>query len=236
VFTVFELAPRWLGPLVPPSWLAPVGAAAIEILAADHPLCADGAGRRALEDLATRLAASRGHEGSIRVDILDLEELNAFAVPGDRIVVMRGLIGKTDPDELAGVLAHEVGHVVERHTHESVVRGLGVQALLQFVTGGAGLDVAAVAAAAVELSYSRAAEEEADRRAVEMLEAQGLRISGLKRFFARLQVLEGGGAGALRWLSTHPASASRAAAIPDRGAGSEPFTRAEWLAIRAACD
>jgi Zn-dependent protease with chaperone function len=235
IFFVFELAPGWLGPMLPASWLEPVGSATIELLASEHSLCADDAGRRALQDLATRLAADLGHEGPIRVDILDMEEVNAFAVPGDRIVILRGLIKNSDPDELAGVLAHEVGHVVERHTHESVVRGLGVQVLLQIVTGGAGLDVAAIAATVVELSYSRAAEEEADRRAVEMLQAEGIRIGGLKRFFTRLDKLDGE-LGALKWLSTHPTSAARAAAIPDRTGGREAFTKAEWLAIRSACD
>ena len=234
VVTVFDWGPRWVAPLVPPSWLEPVGSAAIELLAADHPLCADGPGRRALEGLAARLAAPKAYEGRIRVDILDLDEINAFAVPGERIVVLSGLIAKTDPDELAGVLAHEVGHVVERHAHESVVRGLGVQVLLQIVTGGAGLDLAAIAATAVELSYSRAAEEEADRRAVEMLQATRIRTGGLKRFFTRLGKLDGD-LGALKWVSTHPASAARAAAIPDDPSGSDPFTKGEWLAIRSAC-
>jgi Zn-dependent protease with chaperone function len=234
LITVFDWAPRWLAPLVPPSWLEPVGSAAVEFLAADHPLCPDGPGRRALEALATRLAAAEGYEGTIRVDILDLDEINAFAVPGERIVVLSGLIAKTDPDELAGVLAHEVGHIVERHTHESVVRGLGVQVLLQIVTGGAGLDLAALAATAVELSYSRAAEEEADRRAVEMLQAERIGTGGLKRFFARLAKLDGE-LGALEWLSTHPVSGARAAAIPDDPSGSAPFTNGEWLAVRSAC-
>ena len=236
VLIVFDWAPRWVAPLVPPAWLEPIGSATIQFLSADHPLCADGPGRRALQDFATRLAASRGHEGTIRVDVLEMSEMNAFAVPGDRIVILSGLIAKSDPDELAGVLAHEVGHVVERHTHESVVRGLGVQVLLQIITGGAGLDVAAIAATVVELSYSRAAEEEADRLAVEMLQAEGVRSTGLRRFFTRMEALHGETGGALEWLSTHPASAARAAAIPDRSAGGEAFTEAEWQAIRAACD
>jgi hypothetical protein len=70
VYFVFELGPSWLGPLVPPSWLEPIGAATIELLAADDPLCPDGPGRRALQDLASRLAASGGYQGEIRVDIL----------------------------------------------------------------------------------------------------------------------------------------------------------------------
>jgi Zn-dependent protease with chaperone function len=233
LLTVFDWAPRWLAPLVPPAWLEPVGAATVQLLAADQPLCGDGPGRQVLEGLARRLAAGQGYDGEIRVDILDTMEVNAFAVPGERIVVLRGLIAKTDPDELAGVLAHEVGHVVERHTHESVVRGLGVQALLQILTGGAGLDAAAIAATVVELSYSRAAEEEADRAAVAMLREQGLRTSGLKRFFEHLGE---GNLGAFKWLSTHPASGGRAAAIPDEAGGREAFSRGEWLAVRSACD
>jgi Zn-dependent protease with chaperone function len=232
VFAAFEWAPNRLGPLVPPSWLEPVGEASVALLAGGHRLCTDGPGPTALERLANRLARAVGHEGSIQVAILDLKDVNAFAVPGDRIVVLRGLIEKTDPDELAGVLAHEVGHVVERHAHESVVRGLGVQALLQFITGGAGLDVATIAAGVVELSYSRAAEEEADRRAVEMLRAEGLRVSGLRRFFSKLG---DGAGGALTWLSTHPASAERADAAPTDAAGEDPFAESDYRAILSAC-
>ncbi len=234
VVVVFEFGPRWLGRAIPSSWLAPLGAAYVAGLAEEHPLCTGPEGRAALERLATRLAATQGYDGPIAVDILDWGELNAFALPGERIVVLSGLIRKAGPDELAGVLAHEVGHVVERHVNENLVRALGASLLIQLATGGGAGDPAGIAALLAQLAYSRAAEAEADRAAIQALKAEGLRASGLHRFLARIG--QEPGAGLIpAWLSTHPASAERAAAAPAGDLGADPFTAAEWRQIQMAC-
>ena len=232
VALVYEGAPRWLAAAIPSSWLAPLGDSLLEGLKEGHSLCTDGEGRLRLERLANRLAASAGHHGHIRVDLLDWNEVNAFALPGDRIVILKGILRSGDAGELAGVLAHEVGHVVNRHVNEAVVRALGIQFLLTFFTGTG--DFASAAAVLTSLGYSRAAEAQADRFAVEALRAEGFQVAGLRRFFQRL-ALEGEGEIIPSWLSTHPRSADRAAAIPDDPAGVDAFTPAELLAIRAAC-
>lgn len=235
VVVVFEFSPRWLGRVIPSSWVAPLGAAYVAGLAEQHPVCAGPEGRAALERLAARLAAAQGHDSPIAVDILDWEELNAFALPGDRIVVLSGLIRKTEPDELAGVLAHEVGHVVERHVNQNLVRALGASLLIQLATGGGAGDPASIAALLAQLAYSRAAEAEADGAAIQALKAEGLRASGLHSFFARLS--QEPGAGLIpAWLSTHPASTERAAATPVDHAGGDPFTAEDWRWIQSACN
>ena len=237
VVVVFEFSPRWLGQAIPSSWLAPLGASYIAGLAEQHPVCANPLARSALERLATRLAAAQGHDGSIAVDILNWGELNAFALPGDRIVVLSGLIRDTAPDELAGVLAHEVGHVVERHVNENLVRALGASLLVQLVTGGGGSGggPAGVVALLAQLAYSRAAEAEADRAAIQALTSEGLRASGLHRFLARLE--QEPGAGLIpAWFSTHPSSVERAAAMPVEDGGGDPFSADEWRQIQSACE
>ncbi len=232
VALVYEAVPRWLASAIPSSWMEPLGDTVLAGLEEEHRLCADSLGRQALERLANRLAATAGHEGKVRVDVLRWRELNAFALPGDRIVLLSGMIDQAEPDEVAGVLAHEVGHVVNRHVNEAVVRALGAQFLLTFLTGTG--DLATAATALASLGYSRAAEEEADRFAVAAMRAEALRISGLRRFFERLRMEEGRSKIA-SWLSTHPATADRILAIPDDPLGVDPFTPGEWQVIRSTC-
>lgn len=232
VALVYEAVPRWLAPAIPSSWLEPLGDTLLAGLEEEHALCADSVGRQALERVANRLAATAGYDGKIRVDTLRWRELNAFALPGDRIVLLSGLIDQAEPDEVAGVLAHEVGHVVNSHVNEAVLRALGVQFLLTFLTGTG--DLAAAATALAGLGYSRAAEKEADRFAVAAMRAEALRISGLRRFFRRLREEEGR-SDIPSWLSTHPATADRILAIPDDPLGVDPFTPGEWQVIRSTC-
>ena len=123
---VIDRGPEWVAPRVPPSWLAPVGEAMLAQLTEDEPLCSRGEGTEALETLARRLAIAAGYERPIRVEVVASNTANALALPGDRIVLLQGLILRTQPDELAAVLAHEVGHVVHAHVARALMRYLGL--------------------------------------------------------------------------------------------------------------
>lgn len=161
-------------------------------------------------------------------------EINAFAMPGGYIGVNSGLIVATDTEsELAAVLAHEIGHVVQRH----IARGMTQQnqsgalmlasvagALLAALAGGGAnlaMGVAAFGQAAAidrQLGFSRDAEREADRAGFHMLVAAGYDPRGMSRMFARLmnasRLNEGTGGGA--WASTHPLSIERLSDIENR--------------------
>jgi predicted Zn-dependent protease len=161
-------------------------------------------------------------------------EINAFAMPGGYIGVNSGLIIATDSEsELAAVLAHEIGHVVQRH----IARGMTQQhqsgtimlasvaaALLAALAGGGGnlaMGVAAFGQAAAidrQLGFSRDAEREADRAGFHMLTAAGYDPAGMSRMFARLmsasRLNEGMGGGS--WASTHPLSIERMSDIQNR--------------------
>jgi predicted Zn-dependent protease len=161
-------------------------------------------------------------------------EINAFAMPGGFIGVNSGLIVATDSEsELAAVLAHEIGHVVQRH----IARGMTQQsqngtimlasiagALLAALAGGGGnlaMGVAAFGQAAAidrQLGFSRDAEREADRAGFQMLTRAGYDPAGMSRMFGRLmnasRLNEGVGGGA--WASTHPLSIDRLSDIENR--------------------
>lgn len=220
---------------VPSAWEARLGRQIAADLAAGHRLCDDPPGVSALDRLSTRLAAGAGISHGLVVQVIDLPEINAFAAPGGQILLLRGLIEAAESgDEVAGVLAHEIGHVAERHGMRSLVRHLGVALLFQVISGGA--DLGQVAPVLLTLAYSREFEAEADGRAVELLARAGLRTDGLARFFARLERKEGALPVVLAYLSTHPPAADRQLAVTRAAAEGKPaMTAEEWQALRRIC-
>ncbi|MGE0814600.1 MAG: M48 family metallopeptidase [Vicinamibacterales bacterium] len=141
---------------------------------------------------------------------------NALALPGGTIVLLDELVTlAANDDEIVAVLAHEVGHVVERHTMRQVLQTSAAGVLLAALVG----DVVSVTSYAAALpafllnaSYSRAFEREADQFAVRALDRVGI---DRRRFAEALQRLdaEGGGGSIPGWLSTHPGAAERARLI-----------------------
>lgn len=180
----------------------------------------------------------------VRVSLVDEDIPNAFALPGGRVVVFRGLVGACDsPDALAGVLAHELAHVEERHGLRHLMRTLGILAFAGGVVGGS-FEGFEAAETAVELSsgllalrHSRRHEREADRIAVAKLVAAGRSPRGLAQFFEAMQARPGMElADRLAWLSTHPVSSERVAALEAWTAGAptgEPWLSEEaWAELR----
>jgi Zn-dependent protease with chaperone function len=152
--------------------------------------------------------------------VVDVPQVNAFALPGGKVVVFSGLVREAArPEELAGVLAHEIEHAVLRHSLQKMVRGAGIRAVAGLLFGDLGGAAGAIGEAGVglqELSYDRDQERAADLAAIELLDRAGIDPAGLPELFGRLAAAAGGGdtstpaAGkALSLLSTHPASAER---------------------------
>jgi predicted Zn-dependent protease len=203
--------------------------------------CEGAEGQRAIEQLVARLAATTPSRYRFDVLVVDDKTVNAFAAPGGFIVVFRGLIDKADgADELAGVLAHEMGHVIERHGMENLVRAVGAGTILAAVLGDAstlGATLAEYGSTLASLSHGRDAEREADAVGVAMLNKAGIRGAGLVAFFRRIATLSGeSGGGVGRYLSTHPPSDERAASIGRRATGAgDAMTAAEWTSVKSMC-
>jgi len=154
--------------------------------------------------------------------VVEDDDINAFAAPAGHVYIhTQTILAASNVSELAGVIAHEIGHVARRHIAENYNRqrntGIGYRAavLAAAILGGGVAASAAqlgggLAAVAYINSFGREAEMEADAFAVETLPRAGYDPNGLVTFFQTLQG-ESGGAPA-DFLSDHPATADRAAA------------------------
>lgn len=158
---------------------------------------------------------------------------NAFALPGGIIVVHTGLIEMTStPEELAGVLAHEVQHVELRHSLRGLIKELGLRGVWAFVMGDIGGTLAGQAALELtSLQFSRDDEREADAHGFDALVRAGINPAGMPAFFKTLS--ESTGTQVPAFLSTHPLSAEREEALRQRLAEVEgrtftPLPAAQW--------
>jgi predicted Zn-dependent protease len=152
--------------------------------------------------------------------VVDSTQINAFALPGGFIYVNRGLIEEADNEsELAGVIAHEIGHVVERHSVDQVKRaqltGLGLS-MLDIFLGGRGVtgQIANIAGQMVAtgafLKYSRDAEREADQVGAKNVYDAGYDPHGMITFFEKLSRLGQSHPNAIEgFFSTHPSPEER---------------------------
>ena len=229
---------RWVAGMLPDSARASVGEKVMASMVEGRKECTETAGRAALDRLVGRLSEASGTKTRFRVRVVDWGLLNAFAVPGEQIVLTRQIITQAkSPEEVAGVLAHEMGHGLELHPETAIVRIIGLTAVLELMTGGGGT-LANIGLGLTQLSYTRAGEREADARGLALLEKAQISSSGLIDFFRRIGEIEGkSGKGEWGLFRTHPESAERAKAAAARPAWkTEPAMSAqEWQALRSIC-
>ncbi|GAB5559932.1 MAG: M48 family metallopeptidase [Synoicihabitans sp.] len=150
---------------------------------------------------------------------------NAFALPGNQIVVTDQLAQDLTNDELAAVLAHEMAHLEERHAEQSILLSSTVLLLVATVTGDLATLTSFAGALPVTLiqsGYSRDFERNADFRAVDRLIAVGIPGDALATALETLgnNIPDEGNAANFNYLSTHPSNSERTAAIRERAANS----------------
>ena len=178
--------------MLPMSWRDRLGDAAISSMAEDRRRCTNSVGVAALARMADRLSNAAGGANQFRIVVVDWDMLNAFAVPGDKIIMTRELIEKAaGPDEVAGVLAHEMGHGIELHPETGIIRAIGMSAAVELMMGGSSGTLANLGLVLAQLGYTRAAEREADLHAVDLLRKASISTQGLQDFFKRVSVEEG---------------------------------------------
>lgn len=205
--------------------------------------CKGAEGERAIRRMTDRLSVGLDLPYPLTVRVVDDPMVNAFAFAGGHIAIFRGLIDTAEtPDEVAAVLAHEIGHVVHRDATRSGLRMVGSFGIAGLIFG----DVLGTSGAAglgeryLRTSYSREAEVAADAFAHRQMERAGLDPGALASFFLRLQAESGQGeAGVLRHFSTHPELLDRVEAVhaagPGPGTGRAALSTQDWQALRAIC-
>ena len=177
--------------------------------------------QEAVRKLFSELSAiSQQTAPALRLDFRDggLIGANAFALPGGTILITDQLIQMAkSEDEIAGVLAHEIGHVQHRHSLQQIYRMLGISMIIATITGDASQivdDVASQAALLQQLAYSREFEALADRRSAEIMVAAKRDPLAFVELLQRLNPkaeneAEDG------WFSTHPTSGNRMQVVRD---------------------
>jgi Zn-dependent protease with chaperone function len=196
------------------------------------------AGRAALDKMLRRLEAAATLALPLRANVVRRDEANAVALPGGQVYVFRGLIAKADTaDEVAGVIAHEIGHVVHRDGTKAVLQGAGLSFLFgmllgDFVGGGA---VVFAAKTVLQLSYSREAETQADAYGADLMNRAGGNAHALATM---LDKIGGATEPGMKILLNHPETKARVAAINKLAAtrpSSSLLDAGEWAALKTIC-
>jgi len=233
-------------PIIPLSWETALGESVVQQLAPDDLRCGNGRLQDSVDGIVTRLAAARPDSPyRFHVTVVDEPVFNAFAAPGGQIVLFRKMLQSTEnPEELAGVLAHEMQHIYHRHAMKALVRDLSTAAIVGAVFG----DVSGVGALAVTagrtlttLRYSRETESEADREGLRLLQAARIDPGGMVRFFETLKK-QTGDSGLPAYLSTHPDTEQRLAEMKAMATGTDLksvplplLTNVKWDEVRTLC-
>jgi len=232
---------------VPVAWEEKLGAAIVEHFAPASRRCEDPARQARIDGIVSQLTAkAQPQPYTFRITVVNSGIVNAVAAPGGHIIVFRGLLERTDnAEELAGVLAHEIEHVLHRHITRAIFQQASTGVLMAALVG----DVSGVVAYGLEgartlgeLQMSRAAESEADREGMRLLQEAGIDPAGMITFFEKLSKYERerGDDALTRYLRSHPTTAERIATLRGLAAAApRPERRLlgedDWNNVKSLC-
>lgn len=201
---------------IPVSWEVSLGEQLYGSIKAEGKLVNDPVREKQIAAMTAPLleVAGKGRY-HFQFHILNDTNINAFAVPGGHIFIHTGLLHAADtPEEVAGVLAHEIAHVTERHGFRRLINAAGLYLIVQFFFGDTSGAMAVLTEGSrllLEQSYSRDFEREADDVGWNYLVKANIDPRGMIRFFKRMkeEAKHPQLRGALQLLNTHPATDER---------------------------
>ena len=231
-----------LAPLVPNTLERRIGDAAegqIKVVFGGKVCSSNAAGRAAFIKLMRELSTAAGIDTPVRADVLDTQVPNAFALPGGKVYLFSGLLAKAEnPDEIAGVLAHELGHVRHRDNTRNMIYSGGTSFLVGLLFGdvtGSGALVFA-SRSLVTASYTREAEQGADDFSIDVMHRLGRPTKPMGELIFRITGNQADTT--LSILANHPLTEDRLKHLSDedRPASGPPLlTDQEWTALKAVC-
>jgi predicted Zn-dependent protease len=235
------LAADRLAPLVPQAMerrLGDVAESQINALVGGR-ICDDARGQAAFVKLVDAVRESAGLDTSIRTVVLSSLIPNAFTPSGGKVFLFKGLLERAEnPDEIAGVLAHELGHLKHRDSTRNLIYNGGTSFLIGLLFGditGSGALIFA-SRSLVSASYSREAEENADTFSIDVMRKLGRSPKAMGELMYRVtgkQVDK-----TLSILASHPLTEDRLARMSreDRPASGPPLlTAQEWRSLKSIC-
>lgn len=251
VLFLIPLLAETLTPLIPNSYERRIGKAVDNQVRAifSGKVCEAPEGMSALRHLTDRLSRARGLEVPVDVAVLESKIPNAIALPGGRIYIFQALLDKAETaDELAGVLAHEIGHVANRDGLRKLIQSSGTSYLFGLlfgdVTGGGAIVLAS--RYLVDSAYSRDAEAAADDFAGKTMVSLGRPAHPMALLLKRIEEDKdvgdkkgpGNESAVPAFLSTHPVTDQRLKAL-EKQAPSQPgdplLTEGQWRALKEIC-
>lgn len=192
-----------------------------------------------LDSIKDKLCAAAGiASDSVQLHLIINSDVNAYALPGNHLVVLTGLVDfSKNPEEVAGVLGHELGHLKLDHIEKKLVKEVGLT-MLYTLAGGEGADILRQAVKTItSTAFDRDYETEADDFAVNTMAAAGADPEHLGNFMFRVSQKQDLPE-ELVFLSTHPESKKRAAGIIKKAHqktfNPAPLVNISWDSLKAA--
>jgi len=166
-----------------------------------------------IDSLVNRICdANDFDKESLKIHIVTKDEVNAFALPDEHLIIYTGLIENCEnPSELVGVICHEIAHMKSNHIMKKLGKEIGLTALISISSGNSGSEIAKQAAKILSsTAYDRKLEKEADIKAADYLINAKISSVPFANFLFRLSNAEPEINSQFSWISTHPDSKTRA--------------------------
>ena len=233
-----DLIVEWAVARIPVQWEQKLGETVYQDFLSKETVLKEGPAVSAVQEMTQRMTAKiPNNPYTFQVSVVQSSVVNAFALPGGYVVVFTGLMRKAESgEEVAGVLSHELNHVLQRHGMERLVKMMGVAAVVSILVGDQQGLIGLARQLGLELAtlkFGREQETEADVTGIRLLSDARIAPDGMIRFFERLSEKD---KERVELFSTHPMSAARAerlktelAALPKQTP--EPFTF-EWKQVQ----
>jgi Zn-dependent protease with chaperone function len=235
------LAADRLTPLVPQAFerrLGDVADGQVKVIFGNKT-CTNIAGQAAFAKLVNTLRQAAGLDAPLQTEVLATPIPNAFALPGGKVYLFDGLLAKANnPDEIAGVLAHELGHVRHRDSTRNLIYNGGTSFLIGLLFGditGSGALIFA-SRSMVTASYSREAEHNADTFSIDVMHKLGRSPKPMGELLFRVTGKQGDNT--LSFIANHPLTEDRLKRMSDEDrppTGPPLLTADEWASLKAIC-
>lgn len=192
-----------------------VGNLIIEQIKATNREIETDSATQALDDIKFRLCADNHiNPDHIHLHLIHSDEVNAFALPGDHIVIYTGLIDHCDSaSELCGVLSHELAHLQLHHVTKRLANEVGITVLAAAAGNGNSVVIARIIKMLSSTAFERQQESDADEKGVEYLQHAHINPKGFADLMLKIADMKADDPVHLEWLSTHPDSKKRAETI-----------------------
>lgn len=191
-----------------------------------------------IEDIIDQIMEANDIYLDVKLHVLEKDDINAFALPDDNLILFTGLIEECNsPEELAGVLGHEIAHMTENHVMKKLINEVGLSVIMSMASGGNNTVIQETFKSLTSSSYDRTLETEADLTSVDFLYNADIDHRPFAEFLFRLSLDDDSRLKHLELMSSHPASEERAKSILNHLESDEESFRPlmseeKWTAFR----